>query len=120
MLHVDGASNAQECGAGLILTNFKGTMTKYALRFDFKTSNNQAEYEALLAGLKIAKELGINNLKVCIDLQLITGQIKGEFKARDPIMMKYLQKVKDLTSILKCFEIFHIPRTENTRADTLS
>ncbi|XP_073112382.1 uncharacterized protein [Elaeis guineensis] len=117
VLHIDGASNAQGSGAGLILTNSKGVITEYALRFDFKASNNQAEYEALLAGLKITKELEIDSLKVFTDSQLIVGQVKGEFKARDPIMTIYLQKVKDLVTNLRYFEIFHIPRIENVRAD---
>ena len=58
VLHIDGASNTQRSRASLILTNFEGTVTEYTLRFNFKVSNNQVEYEALLAGLKIAKELG--------------------------------------------------------------
>ena len=64
------------------------TITEYALQFDFKASNNQAEYEALLASLKIAKELGIDILKVFTSSQLIMGQIKGEFEDRDLTMMK--------------------------------
>ena len=73
-----------------------------------------------MIGLKIAKELEIYNLKIFTDSQLITGQVKGEFEARDPIMMKYLQKVKDFTASLKYFEIFHIFRIKNTQADVLS
>ena len=72
MLRIDGASNAQDSGASLILINFEEIMTEYALRFNFKASNNQAEYEALLVGLKIAKEYDIDNLKIFTDSQLIT------------------------------------------------
>ena len=56
VLHIDGVSNAQGSRADLILTNFEGIVIEYALRFNFKASNNQAEYEALLVGLKIAKK----------------------------------------------------------------
>ena len=119
MLHIDGASNAQCSGAGLILINFEGVIAEYALRFNFKILNNQAEYEALLAGLKIVKELNIDSLKVFIDSQLIAGQVKDEFEIQDPIMMKYFQKMKDLVSTLKYFEIFHILRIKNARADVL-
>ena len=77
ILHVDGVSNSYESGAGLILINFEGTVTEYALQFNFKALNNQIEYEALLVGLKIAKKLGINNLKVFTDSQLITRQVKA-------------------------------------------
>ena len=101
MLHINGASNAQGSRANLILINFKRIVTEYALWFNFKASNNQTEYEALLTGLKIAKELDIDNLKIFTNSQLITEQVKDEFEAWDPIMMKYLQKVKDLLSTLK-------------------
>ena len=67
VLHIDGASNMQDSEAGLILINFEGVVTEYALRFNFKASNNQAEYEVLLAGLKIAKKLDIDSLKVFTD-----------------------------------------------------
>ncbi|XP_073112181.1 uncharacterized protein [Elaeis guineensis] len=83
-------------------------------------SNNQAEYEALVAGLKLALELGIDRLKVFSDSQLIVGQTKGEFETRDPTMAKYHQKVKDLVAPFGYFGISHIPRVENARADALS
>ena len=67
VLHIDRASSVQSSGASLILINSEGIVTEYALRFNFKASNNQAEYEALLASLKIAKELEINSLKVFTD-----------------------------------------------------
>ena len=68
VLHIDGASNVQGSGVSLILTNSEGVITEYTLRFNFKASNNQAEYEAFLAGLKIIKELDIDSLKVFINL----------------------------------------------------
>ena len=67
VLHIDGASNAQDSGTDLILTNFEGVITEYALRFNFKALNNQTKYKALLADLKIAKKLNIDNLKVFTD-----------------------------------------------------
>ena len=120
ILHVDGVSNSYESRANLILINFEVTVTEYALQFNFKALNNQTEYEVLLVGLKIAKKLGINNLKVFTDSQLITRQVKGEYEARDPTIAKYLQKVKDLTSIFGYFEIFYISKEKNARADALS
>ncbi|XP_073109308.1 uncharacterized protein [Elaeis guineensis] len=120
VLHIDGASNAQGSGADFLLTGLEGVVTEHALRFDFKASNNQAEYEALVAGLKLALELGIDRLQVFSDSQLIVGQTKGEFETRDPTMAKYRQKVKDLVTPFKHFEISHIPSAENARADTLS
>ncbi|CAL8112642.1 unnamed protein product [Prunus armeniaca] len=57
ILHVDGSANQQGCGAGLVLTTLDGGKGKYALRFNFRTSNNEAGYEALLAGLRLAKSI---------------------------------------------------------------
>ncbi|XP_073107170.1 uncharacterized protein [Elaeis guineensis] len=92
VLHIDGASNAQGSGAGFLLIGPEGVVTEHALRFDFKASNNQAEYEALVAGLKLALELGIDHLQVFSDSQLIVGQTKDEFETRNPTMAKYHQK----------------------------
>ncbi|KAM2724870.1 hypothetical protein EV1_027643 [Malus domestica] len=60
-LYVDGSSNQQGCGAGLVLTTPDKVSMEYALRFKFKVSNNEAEYEAFLAGLCMAKHLGVTN-----------------------------------------------------------
>ncbi|KAM1018412.1 hypothetical protein PS2_039644 [Malus domestica] len=60
-LYVDGSSNQQGCGAGLFLTTPDKVAIEYALRFKFKASNNEAEYEAFLAGLRLAKHLEVTN-----------------------------------------------------------
>lgn len=67
VLQMDRASNSQSSNVGPILTNSKGIVTKYALWFTFKASNNQAEYKSLIIGLKVAKELDIKKLKVFTD-----------------------------------------------------
>ena len=59
-LSVDGAANAQGSGAGLILTSQKGIDIEYALRFGFRASNNEAEYEAVIAGLNLAHSMEVN------------------------------------------------------------
>ena len=63
ILHVDGASNPQGCGAGLILTNIDGMVIEYALPFAFKILNNQIKYGALIAGLKIIKDLSVKRIR---------------------------------------------------------
>jgi len=120
MLHVDGASNATGCGAGLMLAEPDGHAIEYALRFSFHASNNQAEYEALLAGLRIAKDLGVQQLRAFSDSQLVVNQVNGEYAAKDPTMVQYLKKVRALSSQLEHFEIIHVLRSENSRADALS
>ncbi|XP_038973024.1 uncharacterized protein Mb2253c-like [Phoenix dactylifera] len=90
------------------------------MRFEFPASNNAAEYEALIAGLKLAKELGVRNLRAFSDSQLVVNQILGDFEAKEPTMQEYLRKVWDLTSTLSSFHIQHIARSENLGADQLS
>ncbi|XP_038976354.1 uncharacterized protein Mb2253c-like [Phoenix dactylifera] len=107
-------------GAGLILTSQDGVVVEQALRVEFPASNNEAEYEALIAGLKLAKEVEVKSLKVFSDFQLVVSQVLGDFEARKPSMQKYIQKVRDITSTLSAFDIQHIPRAENARADQLS
>ena len=93
LLSVDGSSNQQGSGAGIVLEGPNGVLIEQALRFAFKVSNNQAEYEALIAGMLLAKEMGAQNLLVKSDSQLITGQVTGEFQAKDPQMATYLKYV---------------------------
>ena len=109
VLHVDGDSNATGCKAGLMLAEPDGQIIEYALRFSFHASNNQAEYEALLAGLRIAKDLGVRQLRAFSDSQLVVNQVNGEYAVKDPTMVQYLEKVQALSSQLEYFEIIHDP-----------
>ena len=79
---MDGSSNNKGSGAGVILEDRNEVSIQQSLRFMFKTSNNQAEYKVLLAGLKLAKELGVWRLVIKGDSQLMNGQVKGEFRPR--------------------------------------
>ena len=63
-LYVDGSSNDQGSGAGLVLSNSEGIKARCALRFAFKSTNNEAEYEALIAGLRLAIKMKVQFLKV--------------------------------------------------------
>ncbi|XP_071902881.1 uncharacterized protein [Coffea arabica] len=79
VLFVDGASSKEGSGAGLLLTSPTGEELTYALRFDFPASNNEAEYEALLTGLRIAHQMGITAIRIRRDSQLVVYQVRGEY-----------------------------------------
>ena len=81
-LSVDGASNSQGSGAGLILTSPEGIDIEYALRFGFHASNNEAEYEAVIAGLNLAHSLEVDQLEVYSDSQLVVKQIEDTYEAK--------------------------------------
>ncbi|GKF18378.1 reverse transcriptase domain-containing protein, partial [Tanacetum coccineum] len=91
-LFTDGASSSDGSGAGLMVVSPKGNEYTYALRFEFETTNNEAEYEALRAGLRIVKEMETRELIIFVDSQLVANQVKGIFEARQPTIKQYLGK----------------------------
>ena len=119
-LSVDGASNAQGSGASLILTSPEGIDIEYALRFGFHTSNNEFEYEAVIAGLNLAHSLEVDQLEVYSDSQLVVRQIEDTYEAKSERTILYLQKVRNLLKKFVLVLVKHVPRAENSRADALA
>ena len=95
-LSVDGATNAQGSGAGLILTSLEGVEVEYALRFWFSASNNEAEYEAVIAGLNLSHSMEVEQFMVCSDSQLVVRQIEDSYEVKGEKMILYLKKVREL------------------------
>ena len=91
-----------------------------ALRFTFKASNNEAEYEALLDGLRLARELQVDSLLIFSDSKLVVSQISGEFQDRVDRMTAYLEKVSVELQNFSKHEIKHINREDNSNADALA
>jgi len=117
---VDEFSNQQGNGAGIILEGPNRLFIEKALTFAFKASNNQAEYEALVVGMLLAKELGAQSLLVKSDSLLVTGQVTSEYHAKDPQMASYLRYVTLLRETFPTFKLVHVPREQNARADLLA
>ena len=108
MLSVDGSSNQQGSGVDVILEGPDGLLIEQALRFAFKASNNQAEYEALIVGMLLAKEMGAKGLLAKSDSLLVTGQVTGEYQAKDPQMIAYLEYVQVMKETFEVFELVHV------------
>ena len=119
MLYIDGASSTKGCGVGVIFEKVGDIMLEISVKFDFSVSNNQAEYEALIAGLQLASDVWATRLTICSDSQIVTSQVSGSYQAKDPILQKYLAKVKDLMGKVNISEVRHVPRAENVRVDVL-
>ncbi|KAK1567163.1 hypothetical protein Q3G72_008809 [Acer saccharum] len=119
-LHVDESSNTHGSGAGIVITTPEGDAVKCAMRFDFKATNNQAEYEALLAGLRVCIALRADELEIYSDSQVVVNQVLDEYQAREEHMIAYLDIAKRLLRKLKMYKIRQIPREENEKADALS
>ena len=82
------------------------------IRLDFATTNNKAEYEALVAGLDLVRATGAENMIMHCDSQVITSQINGDYACRNERMKKYLEEVKSQISGLEV-KFVQIPREEN-------
>ncbi|XP_057529843.1 uncharacterized protein LOC130808384 [Amaranthus tricolor] len=91
-----------------------------AVRFEFAASNNEAEYEALLLGLKICHEAGAKSLSTFSDSQLVVGHVNREFETKDESMKMYLQQVREFIKRFNKFTLVHIPRSQNAQADSLA
>ncbi|XP_014506403.1 uncharacterized protein LOC106766164 [Vigna radiata var. radiata] len=120
VLYVDGSSGYRGGGAGIVLEGPNGVAIEQALIFRFKVSNNQAEYEALIAGLELARDLGVKVLQCKTDSQLVEGHMNDTFQIKDNQLLKYFHKAKQLVSYFESLEVQHILRNENHRADRLS
>ena len=113
-LSLDGAANAQGSGAGLIPTSPDGIDIEYALRFGFQAFNNEAEYEAVIAGLNLVHSMEVDQLEVCSDSQLVVKQIEDSYEARGEKMILYLRKVREFLRKFVWVQVRHVPRAENS------
>ena len=94
-IHTDGSSNQHAEGVGVVIQTPEGDKIECMIRLDFPTTNNEAEYEALVAGLDLAKAAGAENMIIHCDSQVITSQINGDYECRNERMKKYLEEVKN-------------------------
>ncbi|KAL0456152.1 UNVERIFIED_CONTAM: hypothetical protein Slati_0954400 [Sesamum latifolium] len=120
LLHVDGSSTTQGTGAGIVITSPQGEDLEFAIKFGFKASNNEAEYEALAIGMRMAHEAGARHLLAYSDSQLIVKQVEGTYEAKEESMIQYLQEIKELKTSFDHFQVIQIPREENIKVDCLS
>ncbi|GJY33723.1 reverse transcriptase domain-containing protein [Tanacetum coccineum] len=91
----DGASNSKGSRAGLVLISPSGVEFTYALRLTFTSTNNEAEYEALLAGLRMARKMKVKDIDVKVDSKLVASQINESYMASSTSMIKYSPRQKN-------------------------
>ncbi|KAG5557203.1 hypothetical protein RHGRI_007467 [Rhododendron griersonianum] len=119
-LHVDGASNNRGAGAGIVLVSPSGTLHEHSLSIGFPATNNEAEYEALIAGLKLARHMGAEEVQVYSDSQLVINQLNDDYDAKDARMNKYMSQVVALAGSFKNVFFDHVGRDLNSHADALA
>nr|ABA94871.2 retrotransposon protein, putative, unclassified [Oryza sativa Japonica Group] len=120
VMQFDGSLSLQGVGAGVTLTSPSRDVLRYLVRLDFRATNNMAEYEGLLAGLRVAAGLGIRRLLVLGDSQLVVNQVCKEYRCSDPQMDAYVRQVRRKERYFDGIELRHVPRRDNMVADELS
>ena len=119
----DGASrgNPGESGIGLIVKDERGNVVASAHGHIGVTTNNVAEYVALLALLKRARTFTCARLVAHSDSELMVRQVNGQYKVKDPVLREYYRKVgRLLASVPFVFELKYVPREQNREADRLA
>jgi ribonuclease HI len=116
----DGSWGTFGAGAAAVLVAPSKVRTCYAVKLDFSCTNNIAEYEALLLGLRKLKAMGIRRAVLKIESQVIFGHVDKSCKARDLKLEKYLDTVRRLEASFEGFSVKNIPRGENEHADLLA
>ncbi|XP_074327299.1 uncharacterized protein LOC141665219 [Apium graveolens] len=119
-LKVDGSSTSERSGAGFILKSPEGFIIQIAISFGFSATNNQAEYEALIAGLKLSRTLRVQDLKIYSDSQIVVKQANGEYIAKDPILAKYQAVVQSYLASIQKHQVLQICREDYEEADIIS
>ena len=116
-LCVDGASRQTGAGIGLQLTSPIGERIEQEIRLGFNATNNESEYEAMIARLELALAMGADSLSVQSNSQLVVRQVNAEFESKDPRMAKYASIVKQKLNTLSAWKLEHVPRDCNERVD---
>ena len=122
VIHSDGASRGNP-GLAAIGATIKDEQGKLIARISQRigrTTNNQAEYRAIIAALEEATRLGARQVELNSDSELVVKQIKGEYRVKKASLKPLYQQVKQLQSYLESFTINHIPRQQNKEADRLA
>ena len=122
VIHSDGASQGNP-GLAAIGATIKDEQGKLIARISQRigrTTNNQAEYRAIVAALEEAIRLGARQIELNSDSELVVRQIKGEYRVRKATLKPLYQRVKQLQSSLESFTIHHVPRQQNIEADRLA
>ena len=113
---MNGSSNKLAGGADVVLHTPEGDKIECIIRLNFPMTNNEAEYEALVVGLDLAKAARAKNMVVYCNSQVITSQIIGNYEFKNERMKKYLEEVKGRIISLQ-IRFVQIPREENECAD---
>ena len=116
----DGATRQNGAGAGVIFIIPEGEVLPFSFSLTECCSNNMAEYQALILGLKMAVNIKMSRLKVFGDSQLVIRQLLSLYEVKKPEFIPYHKYALKLITSLDCVTLEHVPRKENKQADALA
>jgi ribonuclease HI len=119
-MNFDGAHSKSGTGAGIVVTSPTEKSFNFAYRLEFEATNNVAEYEALLLGLEIAKDMGIKILKIKGDFDLAILQVKNKFACKNDRLKRYRNAIWDTMEFFDALSLEEVPREMNNKADVLA
>lgn len=121
-LYCDGASrgNPGPAGAGALLYDPGGILKGQLSRYLGETTNNVAEYQALILGLQLAREQGAARIQILADSQLVVEQLNGSYRVKSPHLLPLWQQAKKELQNFEAYAISHVPRAQNSLADELA
>jgi ribonuclease HI len=124
-IHCDGAWCHAGAGTAAVITSPAGVKHRYAARLSFalesdRCTNNIAEYEAVILGLRKLRALGVTTCIIRTDSKVVAGQVEKDYAAKDPALMQYLAAIRSLERQFKGFTLQHVDRAKNEEADALA
>jgi ribonuclease HI len=117
----DGACSKEGVGVGVFFVSPSQETMSLSYKLEFETTNNVAEYEALVLGLRATREMGIQEVALLGDAELVVQQIRNAYQDKHPRLRNYKNEVWDLIdNFFSTFNISFIPREDNAVADSLA
>jgi ribonuclease HI len=118
-MHFDGAFSRSRKGVGIVIESPSSQEFKFAYRLEFDATNNVAEYEALLLGLELCKDMGVKCLNIKGDSYLVIQQLKNTFVCKSERLRRYMNAIWDTMESFDSLDLTAIPRYQNFKADEL-
>jgi len=122
VLHIDGASrgNPGPAAYGVVAESLDGAPVAAVSKFLGEATNNQAEYEGLLAALEFARSKGYTRLRILSDSELLVRQMSGQYKVKSDGLKPLWERARRAASAFESCSFRHVPREENREADRLA